>query len=125
MESKYVTQDALDMERTIDFVTVPHGVSGDEDIIRNTIINFVRDLEDEYTWEVDHLGNLICWRVCSHPTTIITAHMDEVGIMVIGHKDGKHKITSVGGLDPRNLPGSVWIDADNNRGVIGLPAPGS
>ncbi|HHN93755.1 MAG TPA: M42 family peptidase [Anaerolineae bacterium] len=53
---------------------------------------------------------------------MLAAHMDEVGLMVIGHdNDGLLRFRPVGGLDPRVLPGTpLKVGGERLPGVIGI-----
>ena len=52
---------------------------------------------------------------------MLAAHMDEVGLMVVGHdSDGFLQVRSVGGIDARLLPGVLlWVGPERIPGVIG------
>jgi putative aminopeptidase FrvX len=41
------------------------------------------------------------------PSVMIATHMDAIGLMVTGMTDGFLRLTSVGGVDPRILPGTL------------------
>lgn len=76
------------------------------------------------TMTVDSIGNLIARKGRSgdrgQQRVMLAAHMDEVGGMVMRtNADGTVKFRSVGGLDPRILPGKrVRIGAQSVPGVI-------
>jgi endoglucanase len=75
--------------------------------------------------EVDTLGNLLALKRGTGPDPVrvmIAAHMDEVGLMVIGHdSDGFLRFNEVGGIDDRLLPGKVvHVGPDAIPGVIGI-----
>ncbi len=97
------------------------GVSGEEDEVRQLLIEAIRDSVSDF--EVDGLGNLIAiQRGTTRPeyTVMIAAHMDEVGMMVTA-VDGKGllQFTNVGGIDARILPGlRVKVGADRRQGVV-------
>jgi putative aminopeptidase FrvX len=58
------------------------------------------------------------------PSIMLAAHMDAIGLMVTQIEGGFLRITSVGGVDPRILPGqSVIVHTDKEAlpGVIVLP----
>jgi endoglucanase len=115
------------MKQLLQKLTDTFGPSGHEDAIRDVIRAEVREAADQM--RVDALGNLI---VTKRPTAkvqsrdagrkiMIAAHMDEIGLMVT-HVDGKGfvRFTAVGGVYPRNLPGSRVRFTNGTAGVIGL-----
>ena len=63
------------------------------------------------------------------PSVMVCAHMDAIGLMVTGIVDGFLRVTSVGGVDPRVLPGqAVTVHATGGQdpqeipGVVAQPA---
>ena len=99
------------------------GVSGQEGPVRSVILDSIREHVDEI--EVDTMGNLLALKrgTGSDPVRVmIAAHMDEVGLMIIGHdSDGFLRFNEVGGIDDRLLPGKVLqVGPDGIPGVIGL-----
>ena len=44
----------------------------------------------------------------SRPKILLTAHMDKIGLMVTQVIDGFCRVTEIGGLDPRILPGQMF-----------------
>jgi putative aminopeptidase FrvX len=99
------------------------GVSGREEAVRQIIYQAVTPYVDEV--QVDGLGNMIA----SKPGTgkeqlkvMVAAHMDEVGLMIIGHDgNGNLKFQPVGGLMGQTLAGKrVQVGADRVPGVIGI-----
>ena len=100
-----------------------NGISGDEKNIRDIIIDEIRDYADEI--RVDNLGNLLVYKKGKKPAKsklMISAHMDEVGLMVTDiTSDGYIKFDEVGGIDRRVLPAKrVYIGENKVCGVIGL-----
>ena len=81
-------------------------------------------MPDKMLLHIDHAGNAIFTpHGPTKPTTYLTAHMDEIGIM-ISKKDGDcYKFTNIGGIDARILPGSTFKFENGTMGVIGMPAP--
>ena len=58
------------------------------------------------------------------PSIMLASHMDAIGLMVTQVEDGFLRITSVGGVDPRILPGQsvmVHTDKEDLPGVIVMP----
>lgn len=115
------------MKQLLRRLTDAFGPSGHEDAIREIIKKEVRGAADEM--RTDALGNLIVRRRPSvvrglrgAPKKImIAAHMDEIGLTV-SHVDDKGfvRFASVGGVYPRNLPGSRVRFLNGTAGVIGL-----
>ncbi len=96
------------------------GVSGDEGVVREFIINEVKNFCE---YRVDSLGNLICFKKGKNTTAkkiMLDAHLDEVGIIVTNVTcDGFLKFSTVGGIDTAALLSKrVRINGTVN-GVIG------
>jgi len=99
------------------------GVSGNEREVRAILLDAVREHVDEV--KVDAMGNLLTLKRGTgrrRMRVMLSAHMDEVGLMVMGHdKDGFLKMATVGGIDPRLLPGTLFkIGPERIPGVIGV-----
>lgn len=97
------------------------GVSGVEDEVRALILNAIQDYVEDI--RLDALGNIIAVRRGTGDVSLrvmAAAHMDEVGMMVMGHgSDGLIRFSAVGGLDTRILPGTrVLVGPDKVPGVI-------
>lgn len=97
------------------------GVSGDEGAVRDLIIRHIRDYVEDI--QIDPVGNLLAVRRGTGQLdrrVMAAAHMDEVGMMVLGFEsDGTIRFGAVGGLDDRILPGTrVQIGDDHIPGVI-------
>lgn len=101
---------------------VSNGISGDENNIRNIIINEIKDYVTEY--KTDNLGNIIAFKKGkrrAEKKLMISAHMDEVGFIVTDiTSDGLIKFDEVGGIDRRVLPGRSVIINNKVSGVIGV-----
>ena len=96
------------------------GVAGDEKAVRDYIKANLKNSGKEVS--IDRMGNLIVKNgVESDFHLALTAHMDEVGLMVKGiDESGLIRFTNVGGLDPRILVSKVVeIGDDSIPGVIG------
>jgi endoglucanase len=95
------------------------GPSGFEDRVRKSILSFVADHVDEV--RVDNLGNLIT-RLGNGPfRVLVSAHMDEVGVMV-SHVDqrGFLRIVPIGGLDPWALLDRELVFMGRKEDVVGV-----
>lgn len=114
------------MNKQLSYLTSLFGASGSEGDVRQAILNEIKDYCDKI--EVDPMGNIIAYKRGSMPapfTLMLTAHMDEVGLMVT-YIDGEGylKFDTVGGIDPRILLGKhVVIGRRKLHGVIGVLAP--
>lgn len=98
-----------------------NGISGDEDKVREYILSKICD-KCEYT--VDNLGNIIALKKgkkVPKNKVLLSAHMDEVGLIVkYINDDGSLKVESVGGVDPRVVFGrQVTVGKNNTVGVVG------
>jgi endoglucanase len=99
------------------------GVSGNEGPVRRVILDAVREHVDQV--DVDTLGSVLALKrgTAHEPIRVmVAAHMDEIGLMVVGHdSDGFLRVGSVGGIDARLLPGKVlYVGPDGIPGVIGI-----
>ncbi len=110
------------MDELLEKLSNARGVAGQEGevraILREELASHVEDIT------VDSIGNLIARKRGSNEEgqqrVMLAAHMDEVGGMVMRcHSDGTLNFRSVGGLDPRILPGKrVTIGTSAVPGVI-------
>lgn len=114
------------MNKELSYLTSLFGASGSEGDVRHAILNEIRPYCDKI--EVDRLGNIIAFKrglMEASASLMFCAHMDEVALMVT-HIDGEGylKFESVGGIDPRILPGKhVIIGRKKYHGVVGVLAP--
>ena len=105
-------------------LTALNGVSGNEDCVRDAIMDHVKAHCDDV--KVDRMGNVIAYQkgTGSGEHVMLVAHMDEVGLIVRGIKDdGLIVYETVGGLDPRIMVSKrVRVGNDAIPGVIGCKA---
>lgn len=99
------------------------GVSGDEGDVRKVVLDAVRDHVDEF--KVDTMGNVLAFKRGTGRNRLrvmLAAHMDEVGLMVVGYNgDGLLQVRTVGGIDVRLLPGTLLlVGSERIPGVIGV-----
>jgi len=102
-------------------------VSGDEGEVRRIVLEEVKPYADEV--KVDALGSVLVRKhaessrgVGRKPLRVLLdAHMDEVGLMIMHEdEDGFFQFETVGGIDPRHLPGKqVIVGREHAIGVIG------
>jgi putative aminopeptidase FrvX len=97
------------------------GISGQEDEVRSLILKEITPLADRI--EISPLGNILAFKAgekSANRKLMLTAHMDEVGLIVTQiTEDGLLKFSPVGGIDRRVLPGKSVIVGKNIPGVIG------
>ena len=87
-------------------VTALPGLTGNESPVAEYIAEAFRPLADEVT--VDVMQNVTARMKGTGPKVMFAAHADEIGLMVTAiEKDGSLRLNSVGGVDPRILPGMV------------------
>ncbi|MCK9222145.1 MAG: M42 family metallopeptidase [Limnochordia bacterium] len=94
------------------------GVSSREDEVRDIL----REEVGQYaSIRTDALGDLIAYKEGTGPKVMLSAHMDEVGLMITGiESNGMLKFRSVGSIDPRVLVAKkVLVGKDKIPGVIG------
>lgn len=98
------------------------GVSGHEEEVRAIILEEIRPYAEKI--ELTPLGNIIAFRKGKNrapKTLMISAHMDEVGLIVTHiTDDGLLKFGTVGGIDRRVLPGKSVTIGKNVHGVVGV-----
>jgi endoglucanase len=99
------------------------GVSGDEGEVRAIVLEQVRPLADEV--KIDALGSVLVTRhargVENPLRVMLDAHMDEVGLIIVGDDEGGlFRFVKVGGIDDRFLPGkTVLVGKEHVPGIIG------
>jgi putative aminopeptidase FrvX len=103
------------------------GISGNEGSVRKIIAEAVRDHVDEL--HSDTIGNLFAVKKARGARragrafkVMLAAHMDEVGLMIVGHdSSGGLRFRTVGGIDDRVLPGKTFlVGPDKIPGVVGI-----
>jgi putative aminopeptidase FrvX len=85
------------------------GISGYEAGVRDIIVNAWQPYTDQLS--VSRLGSLHGLQKGNaadpRPGILVAAHMDAVGLMVSAIIDGFLRVTTIGGIDPRILPGQL------------------
>lgn len=98
------------------------GPSGFEHEIRDVIRVEITGVADEI--RVDALGSLIArkgTRTEEGMRVMISAHMDEIGLMVTHiDENGFVRFTNIGGINPLTCYGGRVLFMDGTRGVIGM-----
>ena len=81
------------------------GPSGFEQPVCEYVANYLHPFADEVRTDV--LGNVAAFKRCGVPgakTVLLDAHMDEIGLIVTGTKNGYLTFGTLGGIDQRMLP---------------------
>ena len=104
-----------------------HAPSGNEREIRRALLAEARSLCGEENVRIDRMGNVLCFkkgREAGRPHVCVSAHMDEVGFIIMGAADdGLLKFRPVGSIDPRVVISKrVLAGPDKLPGVIGAIA---
>jgi putative aminopeptidase FrvX len=85
------------------------GISGYESGVRPIIEKAWRPFTDDLS--VSRLGSLHGLQKGTgktpRPSILVAAHMDAIGLMVNANLEGFLRVTSIGGIDPRVLPGQL------------------
>jgi len=103
------------------------GLSGYEKPVHDLIAETWRPMVDELS--TSPLGSLHGFRRGSgpepRPRILLAGHMDAIGLMVTSIVDGLLRITEVGGIDPRILPGTPVLVHGRRPlpGVVVIPPP--
>lgn len=99
----------LDEQKFLKQIISLPGLSGHEGPVRRVIQDVWQPLVDEIS--ISRLGSLHALQrgtaEGARPSILLSAHMDAIGMMVTGVVDGFLRFTSIGGLDPRVLPGQL------------------
>ncbi len=111
----------MELIKRLEELCILDGISGDEGAVREYII---KAIEGKCEYSVDPLGSIIAFkkgRQAAKHKLLISAHMDEVGLIVTHIcSDGSLKFAEVGGIDPRVLFGKrVLVGKERHLGVIG------
>ncbi len=109
------------MIKLIEKLSTLNGVSGDESVVANAIIEEIKDFCE---YKIDALGNIIAFKKGAkkaNHTLMICAHMDEVGFIVTNVAEkGYLKFANVGGICGGALFGKRVVFGDKKvYGVIG------
>ncbi|MCR4397908.1 MAG: M42 family metallopeptidase [Firmicutes bacterium] len=118
--------DVLEMLETL---SRSSGLPGHESGVSGVVADALRALCDEV--RLDRLGNCIGLRRGEgeepRPRVMFAAHMDEVGLIVTKIEEGGFlRFSSMGGVDPRILPGSevrVLGSGASLAGIVGVKPP--
>ena len=113
----------MKLDELIKLLSEINAPSGAETMAAERIAQLLEPLVDElYT---DPMGSIIAFRRGIDPaarTLMLTAHMDEIGLIVTGITDeGFLSFDTLGGVDSRYLPAQeVWILARDEEPVYGV-----
>ncbi len=95
----------LEIRTALEELCAQPGPSGFESPAAQVAARLLDPLVDEVS--TDKLGNVVGVRRCGKPGAkrlLLDAHLDEIGLIVIGIEDGFLRFRTIGGVDPRMLP---------------------
>lgn len=95
----------MDIRETLAALCGWDGPAGREGPVADLARSLLAPLVDEVYQ--DQFGNVIGVRRCGRenaPRVVLDAHLDEVGLVITGAKEGFLSFRAVGGIDPRMLP---------------------
>lgn len=112
------------MKELVKKLTEAWGPSGYEHHVREIVREEVKDLADEIT--VDPLGNMICRVGSGGKKIMVSAHMDEIGVMATYREkeSGYLRFANIGGVNKGMLRGNRVRFEDGTMGVIGMHSDG-
>ena len=106
----------MELEKFIREATRYPGVSGYESCVGEYIADCFRPLTDSV--RVDAMQNIIATVGTEGPRVMISAHQDEIGMVVTDvEEDGAIRLYRNGGVDPRILPG-LEVEIQGRRGPV-------
>ena len=97
----------MDLKNILQQLSEAPALAGYEHMSQGLFMELLAPYVDEIS--IDTLGNMIGKKSCGKPSAkhvLLEAHMDEIGFVVTGHAGNFLKISSVGSVDPRHLPGA-------------------
>ena len=99
----------IDLLSLLECLCSAPGLSGYESPVREILEETWKPLTDELS--VSRLGSLHGLKRGTapepRPSILIATHMDAIGLMVTGIVNGLLRVTEIGGLDARVLPGQL------------------
>lgn len=126
-QPRYKEESCLDMKTVLERLCGCTAPSGFETPAAQLAKELLAPLVDEVT--VDRMGSVMGLRRCGREgaaKVLLDAHLDEIGLIVIGAEEGFLRFRTIGGVDPRMLPGrEVTILSDPPMvGMVAVPGPG-
>ncbi|MCF6096789.1 M42 family metallopeptidase [Thermovorax subterraneus] len=107
------------MKELVKKLTEAFGPSGEENKIREVILDEIKDYADEVRMDV--LGNIIARKKGAGEKLMLAAHMDEVGVIVTNIDDkGFLRFSNIGGISPFTLIGERVVFENGTVGVFGM-----
>ena len=101
----------MDIKKILEELCGCTAPSGFEGPAARAASKLLEPLVDEVS--IDRMESVIGVRRCGRPGAkklLLDAHLDEIGLLVTGVEDGFLRFRSIGGVDPRMLPGrELWV----------------
>lgn len=113
------TKDEVERQELLAALTAAEGVSGNEKEVRAFVRENIKEYVDDL--QVDHIGNLVAKQNGDPPSIVLSAHLDEVGLMIQSITgDGLLNFSPLGWIDPITIVGQK-VEVENLNGVITCP----
>ena len=112
--------DVIAMKDILKELSAVPGISGQEDVIRQTIKNKIKKYADEI--HEDKMGNLVAVVKGNKkgPKILLSAHMDQIGFIVNHMEDKYLKVTPIGGISEKITPMTPVKIHTKNREINGV-----
>ena len=116
----------MDIRGVLETLCTSRGPSGFEQPVAEKAVELMRPLMDEAN--IDRFGNAVGVRLCGKPGApklLLDAHLDEIGLIVTGAEEGYLRFRTIGGVDPRMLPGRevTILTQPPMVGMVASPGP--
>ncbi len=94
-----------------------YGPSSNEQLIREFIIEEIKNHADDI--QVDVMGNIIARKIGPGKKIMVSAHMDQIGLMAIDiDENGFIRFTNIGGISPFNTLSQQVIFENGTVGAV-------
>lgn len=94
-----------------------YGPSGREKLIRNIIVEEIKDFIDDI--KVDTIGNVIAHKAGNGKKIVLTAHMDQIGLMLRAvDEKGRFRILPIGSVKPYNMIDTRIETEQGEQGIV-------
>lgn len=116
----------MELDTSLRRLCAVSGPSGRVGAVAAAATELLKPLVDEVSR--DKLNNVLGVRRCGKAgakAVLLDAHLDEIGFVVTGHEEGFLRFSTIGGVDPRMLPGReiTLMTQPEGFGVVAAKPP--